>query len=255
MKKGLTGLCLGLIILALSGCGPGLLDWSHDLPNGFRLARSKPYAIGIVASGSKGSQFYTDDMKILGIPREVVAYKENIDITCFIVMDVEDAEVYRETVDIYISGYPSADGYWDDYAEQMDIDIRYYVLDKNRTTIEGPYSDEKSCMQALIVSEVSSLGPWVPSTSNGRIAPMVVQFCYNDRYVGASRIHPDEISYDAYVNGKEVDVDWFLIDTLEDTVYGPFENEEEYTSFACELGVTDLNDWVSVTQKPEGVKP
>ena len=77
---------------------------------------------------------------------------------------------------------------------------------------------------------------------------------YDDRYIGAKRA-----VFDENLSPKDVDqelinsspVEFYLIDTLNDTVYGP-HTETEYQDKCKFLNIGDLNNWIKTVPRPEG---
>ena len=101
----------------------------------------------------------------------------------------------------------------------------------------------------------------------------VVQFCHNDRFVGAQTILQDHfyIYHAEYFSEggssinkpqakneeslpktkEEVPVNYFIIDTLENILYGPFATEEEYIAQLEELGIEEM-EWIGTYYEPDG---
>jgi len=79
----------------------------------------------------------------------------------------------------------------------------------------------------------------------------VVQFCQNDRYVGAQTIEKDNFDK-YYANNNTLSlVTYYLIDTQEVILYGPYTTEEEYIIHLEELGAEEM-EWISTYYEPEG---
>jgi len=117
-----------------------------------------------------------------------------------------------------------------------------------------------------VKSEEPPLGAWDGEST-------VVQFCYNDRFVGAQTIlqahfyiyHAEYFSEGGTLINKpqvkneeslpqtkeEVPVNYFIIDTLEKITYGPYATEEEYIAQLEELGVAEM-EWIGTYHEPDG---
>lgn len=86
----------------------------------------------------------------------------------------------------------------------------------------------------------------------------VVSFCYNQSFVGLQRIPLDDIAANESIDIQSYDrssAEYYLVDTENDTIYGPYTEEEEYTEKCVELSVGDMCEWIETTTKPEGATP
>lgn len=84
----------------------------------------------------------------------------------------------------------------------------------------------------------------------------ILEFCYNDSYIGIKKIMVDEnIPYhEVYI--EELDAtnpSYFLVDTVNDTVMGPYTSEE-YTIKIKDLEIESMCDWIKTVPKPQGAK-
>ena len=90
--------------------------------------------------------------------------------------------------------------------------------------------------------------------SNGNGGSIVIdgyisEFCCNDQYIGIMRI-TEERTMDGTM---ESITEYYLIDTAEDKVFGPYELER-YESYSEELGIEDMGDWIRTSPRPKGAK-
>lgn len=84
----------------------------------------------------------------------------------------------------------------------------------------------------------------------------ILEFCYNDTYIGIKRLMVDDsIPY------QDVDIEtmdhsnpsYYLVNTLEDKVMGPY-TAEEYDDQIKAMGVETMCDWIKTVPKPDGAK-
>ena len=47
-------------------------------------------------------------------------------------------------------------------------------------------------------------------------------------------------------------VKFYIIDTSEDNIYGPYNDEETYEEVKNKIIDEDLNEWIKTTTKPDG---
>lgn len=84
----------------------------------------------------------------------------------------------------------------------------------------------------------------------------ILEFCYNDSYIGIKKIMVDEsVPYhEVYI--EEMDAtnpSYFLVYTVNDTVMGPYTSEE-YAIKIKELEIESMCDWLKTVPKPQGAK-
>ena len=93
-------------------------------------------------------------------------------------------------------------------------------------------------------------------STNIKMERYILEFCYNDSYIGIKRLMIDEdISYQ---NVKIEDMDksnpsYYLVDALNDVIMGPYtvgEYEEQIEAMEIEV----MCDWIKTVPKPEGAK-
>jgi len=76
----------------------------------------------------------------------------------------------------------------------------------------------------------------------------VIAFCFNDQFVCAKRVTVGDAD-------KPIDYDnpqFYIIDTMEQAVYGPFEDEERFSDELNHLDITGLGNWESTSPAPKG---
>lgn len=80
-------------------------------------------------------------------------------------------------------------------------------------------------------------------TTNTYVENYILEFCYDNQYVGAKRIVPADILHatteEIYNNAPM----YYILDTLTGDVYGPFD-EDSYLS-SCKNLNTQMCDWIS----------
>jgi hypothetical protein len=68
----------------------------------------------------------------------------------------------------------------------------------------------------------------------------VIEFCSNDRYVGAKQV--DIQTENTY---------YYLLDTLEQNIDGPYSNESQFNNICSEMNVSGLSKWEKTTPAPK----
>jgi hypothetical protein len=106
--------------------------------------------------------------------------------------------------------------------------------------------------------------------NSGMPESTVVQFCYDDRYVGAQVILREHF-YSYYANSysnrdipendengnpmprnrSAVPISYYIIDTEENIIYGPYTTSGEYVLELEEMGIERM-DWIETYYEPEG---
>ena len=84
----------------------------------------------------------------------------------------------------------------------------------------------------------------------------ILEFCYNDTYIGIKRLMVDESIPYQDVNIETMDhsnPSYYLVNTLEDKVMGPY-TAEEYDDQIKAMGVETMCDWIKTVPKPDGAK-
>lgn len=77
------------------------------------------------------------------------------------------------------------------------------------------------------------------------VTDYVAEFQYNDRFVGLKTLRVEE---------ENVSVLFYLVDTEDREVHGPYEEEESYLVVLGVWSDEVLCDWITTTEVPEGAK-
>lgn len=95
---------------------------------------------------------------------------------------------------------------------------------------------------ALTDNEANSIG----------IPAHIVAFWHDDRFVCAQTILPDDV--DAYGDGRTVETSYYLLDTLEQYVYGPINEATEFDAIVEQVIGDAEVPYVQTWPKPEGAR-
>lgn len=71
----------------------------------------------------------------------------------------------------------------------------------------------------------------------------VAEFQYNDQFVGVKALK---------IVDKNANVIFYLVNTKEQEVYGPYNDEESYLAATGVWAEEPMNDWMTTTEVPEG---
>lgn len=71
----------------------------------------------------------------------------------------------------------------------------------------------------------------------------VAEFSYGKNYIALKCLEP---------NGDSVKVKFYIIDSKNEDVYGPYENEEIYNEVKEKIIDEELNEWIETIKMPEG---
>ena len=80
----------------------------------------------------------------------------------------------------------------------------------------------------------------------------IESFCKNERYIGLKRIPVDSLQPYGDFDIKEADptlVEYYLIDTQETLVYGPY-SYEEYEQKIQSVGINQMGEWITTSNNP-----
>ena len=105
-----------------------------------------------------------------------------------------------------------------------------------------------------INSEDISLLKTDGDSSDLRIDRYILEFCYNDSYIGIKRLMIDEnLPYqEAHIEDMDPsNFSYYLVDTVNDVVMGPY-TAEEYENQIEALKIDTMCDWIKTVPKPEG---
>lgn len=105
-----------------------------------------------------------------------------------------------------------------------------------------------------INSEDISLIKTDGDSSDLRIDRYILEFCYNDSYIGIKRLMIDEnLPYqEAHIEDMDAsNPSYYLVDTVNDVVMGPY-TAEEYENQIKALKIDTMCDWIKTVPMPEG---
>lgn len=84
----------------------------------------------------------------------------------------------------------------------------------------------------------------------------ILEFCYNDSYIGIKRLMIDDNIPYQDVNIEEMDTSnpsYYLVDAVNDVIMGPY-TVEEYANQIEALKIETMCNWIKTVPKPEGAK-
>lgn len=87
-----------------------------------------------------------------------------------------------------------------------------------------------------------------------KIDRYILEFCYNDSYIGIKRLMIDEnLPYqEAHIEDMDAsNPSYYLVDTVNDVVMGPY-TAEEYENKIEALKIDTMCDWIKTVPMPEG---
>ena len=87
-------------------------------------------------------------------------------------------------------------------------------------------------------------------TSQG-IDEYVFEFCYNERFVCAKQIG---VPRESHRPTRGDNPSYYVIDTLNQEVFGPFDSEGLFILELARLRITDLTGWIATVPAPEGAE-
>lgn len=74
------------------------------------------------------------------------------------------------------------------------------------------------------------------------IEDYIAEFSYGKRYVSLKCLKS---------SNDNIIVKFYIVDTKEDNIYGPYNDEETYKEVKNKIVDKELNDWIKTTTKPE----
>ncbi len=84
----------------------------------------------------------------------------------------------------------------------------------------------------------------------------IIEFCYNDAFVGIKRLSINENIPYQDVEIEKLDKsnpDYYLVDTTADYILGPY-TADEYNIQIETLEIDDMCDWIKTVPRPKGVR-
>lgn len=76
----------------------------------------------------------------------------------------------------------------------------------------------------------------------------IIEFCYNDRFVGAKQV---KIEGENQKTIEKLPITFYLLDTKDQKVYGPFKTEEEFVEKYKNLSISELSNWEKTNPAPK----
>ena len=92
---------------------------------------------------------------------------------------------------------------------------------------------------------------------NIRLNTYISSFCSNDRYIAVRWIDLANIESQYEFEKIRAHCDeavWYLVDTTDDALYGPFATETAFEAACAEQGVGELGPWIDTVPRPDGSK-
>jgi hypothetical protein len=87
-----------------------------------------------------------------------------------------------------------------------------------------------------------------------KIDRYILEFCYNDSYIGIKRLMIDDNLPYQEAHIEDIDASnpsYYLVDTVNDVVMGPY-TAEEYENQIEALKIDTMCDWIKTVPMPEG---
>lgn len=84
----------------------------------------------------------------------------------------------------------------------------------------------------------------------------ILEFCYNDSYIGIKHISSDEMLSQGQAGIANMDTsnpEYYLIDTQIDAVFGPY-TADDYQNQIAILQIQDLCGWIPTVPTPDGAR-
>ena len=88
------------------------------------------------------------------------------------------------------------------------------------------------------------------SLTNIRVGTYISAFCSNDRYIAVRWTNPDEIDFDRLAEYDFSAAKYVLVNSKNDRLYGPYDNETEFMQQIEVLDTGELFEWVDVQDIP-----
>lgn len=74
-------------------------------------------------------------------------------------------------------------------------------------------------------------------------------FSYNDRFIGLFGTHT-QLNYATEIELESNELQYYIIDTKEQEIYGPLNSERAFQDALMEIGVENLSDWFITEDYP-----
>ena len=90
------------------------------------------------------------------------------------------------------------------------------------------------------------------AVTHNRIESYITSFCTDGKYVAVRHVNPSEVDFENYSGNTFDKAAYFLVDTSNDELYGPFDTLDDFNN-CCELiGVGQLSQWIDTYPMPNG---
>ena len=132
-------------LLSASCIGPGLNNWSYELPNGYAIwyMNSNSIKIGLLYADSTGLTLYNEHKELIGIPSKVVEF-------CF-----NSQYIFAKTI------FPTDTK----FSESENNIYHYYILDSLNRKLIGPFYNSKDFLEIVIsLSLQEKMSDWFSTT-------------------------------------------------------------------------------------------
>ena len=121
-----------------------------------------------------------------------------------------------------ITGCGSVRGDW-----EINLTKNYYITRTNSRSIYLTHKESETDIGSSFVIERNYF---------------VQAFCYNDRFIGLKGIHT-ELTAATDVEIESNDTSYYLIDTSDSKVYGPYFSAEKFEYKCIEYDISPLGEW------------
>ena len=97
---------------------------------------------------------------------------------------------------------------------------------------------------------------WLPipdrenAATKTRVATYISAICNNERYIAVRWTSPEEIDFDRIQEHDFSTAEYYLVDSTNDTLYGPFDTEKDFMQQCEELSVGNLTEWIDTLSMP-----
>lgn len=84
--------------------------------------------------------------------------------------------------------------------------------------------------------------------NNGKqigVEEYIAEFSYGENYIALKCLE---------TNSNSVKVNFYIIDSKNENIYGPYENEEIYNEVKEKIIDEELNEWIETINRPSGAK-
>lgn len=116
-------------------------------------------------------------------------------------------------------------------------------IEKWTYDLPNHYAIKKTSETSVVLGKyVNNLFEIEENNKQVGITDYIAEFAYGKRYVSLKCLT---------LNKKEVNVKFYIVDTMNDNIYGPYENDETYEAVLEKIVEEELSSWIKTTTKPE----